>query len=316
MKETMSQAMHHSIIRQIEALQALQTRIIDSSFSEALELLAECRGRAILLGMKQSGLIGHKIAASWYETGLSTHMLNAAETWEENLSMVGGGDVIVMLSYSGKTPELLQLYPAIKQMGNKVIVITGDPNGAVAAQADVVLDASVEEHIVQGQQEPTVYTTVLLAIGDAVAEALFIRRLTSSPQAQQSDQKMVWVRDIVQKDNIASVSPDCKLKDVMQAMSSAGSPFCLVQESGVLCGVITDVGLRQSLTGNESLSGIYARHIMNGAPEFIQEKASAKEAWEQMTAQKVDVLVVKDQRLQVIGVLTAESFSDVDLTAS
>ena len=177
--QLVSDVMRNSVAGQIEALQALEARI-NGSFSAALELLAECRGRAIMFGMKQSGLVGQKIAATLYATGLSTHILNAAETWEDNLSMIGPGDVIVMLSYSGKTEELLRLYPAIRQMGNKVIAITGDPNGLVAEQADIVLDASVIESREEREQAPTTYTTVLLAIGDLLAETLIRRRMFSS----------------------------------------------------------------------------------------------------------------------------------------
>ena len=183
--------MRTSVAGQIEALTALKNRI-NGNFSAALELLAECRGRAIIFGMKQSGLVGQKMAATLHDTGLSTHLLNASETWEENLSMIGPGDVITMLSYSGKTPELLRLYPAIHKMGNKVIAITGDPEGPVAEQADIVLDASVTESREDREQAPTTYTTVLLAIGDLLAETLIRRRIFSSPEAQQSDQKMVW----------------------------------------------------------------------------------------------------------------------------
>ncbi|WP_422444066.1 MULTISPECIES: SIS domain-containing protein [unclassified Endozoicomonas] len=185
-----SDVMRNSVAGQIEALKSLEDRI-NGSFTAALELLAECRGRAILFGMKQSGLVGQKIAATLDATGLSTHILNAAETWEDNLSMIGPGDVIIMLSYSGRTGELLRLYPAIRQMGNKVIAITGDPAGPVAEQADIVLDASVVESREDREPAPTTYTTVLLAIGDLLAETLIRRRLFSSPEAQQSDQNVV-----------------------------------------------------------------------------------------------------------------------------
>jgi len=298
--------MHTSVDGQIEALQALATRI-NGSFSEALELLAECRGRAIMFGMQQSGLIGQKIAATLYATGLSTHILNAAETWEDNLSMIGPGDVIIMLSYSGKTEELLRLYPAIRQMGNKVIAITGDPNGPVAGQADIVLDASVVESRENREQAPTTYTTVLLAIGDLLAETLIRRRTYSSPEAQQSDQKMVWVRDLVDRSDLAVVSPDCDLKQVMKSMTDHSTSMCLVMEGDLLCGIIADGDLRRSLTGAESLQGITARNIMNGTPVCVQENISAEEARLLMQEQGINTVVVKDRDLRVVGLLSSDS---------
>ncbi len=306
--QLVSDVMRNSVAGQIEALQALEARI-NGSFSAALELLAECRGRAIMFGMKQSGLVGQKIAATLYATGLSTHILNAAETWEDNLSMIGPGDVIVMLSYSGRTEELLRLYPAIRQMGNKVIAITGDPNGPVAEQADIVLDASVVESREDREQAqaPTTYTTVLLAIGDLLAETLIRRRMFSSPEAQQSDQKMVWVRDVVLRGDLAVVSPDCSLRKVMQTMTSHRTNLCLVMEGDLLCGIITDGDLRRNLAGAESLQGIHARNIMNGAPICIQENISAEEARLLMKEQGIHTLVVKDRDQQVVGLLTIDS---------
>ncbi|WP_419534315.1 SIS domain-containing protein [Endozoicomonas sp.] len=304
--QLVSDVMRNSVAGQIEALHALEARI-NGSFSAALELLAECRGRAIMFGMKQSGLVGQKIAATLYATGLSTHILNAAETWEDNLSMIGPGDVIIMLSYSGRTEELLRLYPAIRQMGNKVIAITGDPAGPVAEQADIVLDASVVESREDREQAPTTYTTVLLAIGDLLAETLIRRRMFSSPEAQQSDQKMVWVRDVVQRGDLAVVSPDCSLRKVMQTMTSHRTNLCLVMEGDLLCGIITDGDLRRNLAGAESLQGIHARNIMNGTPICVQENISAEEARLLMKEQGIHTLVVKDRDQNVVGLLTIDS---------
>ncbi len=304
--QLVSEVMRNSVAGQIEALRSLEARI-NGSFSAALELLAECRGRAIMFGMKQSGLVGQKIAATLYATGLSTHILNAAETWEDNLSMIGPGDVIIMLSYSGRTEELLRLYPAIRQMGNKVIAITGDPGGPVAEQADIVLDASVIESREDREQAPTTYTTVLLAIGDLLAETLIRRRMFSSPEAQQSDQKMVWVRDVVQRGDLAVVSPDCSLRKVMQTMTSHRTNLCLVMEGDLLCGIITDGDLRRNLAGAESLQGIHARNIMNGTPICVQENISAEEARLLMKEQGIHTLVVKDRDQNVVGLLTIDS---------
>lgn len=301
-----SDVMRNSVAGQIEALKSLEARI-NGSFTAALELLAECRGRAILFGMKQSGLVGQKIAATLYATGLSTHILNAAETWEDNLSMIGPGDVIIMLSYSGRTEDLLRLYPAIRQMGNKVIAITGDPAGSVAGQADIVLDASVVESREDREQAPTTYTTVLLAIGDLLAETMIRRRLFSSPEAQQSDQKMLWVRDVVRRGDLAVVTPDCCLKQVMQTMTSHRTNLCLVMDGDLLCGIITDGDLRRNLAGAESLQGIKARNIMNGAPVCVQENNSAEEARLLLKEQGVHTLVVKDRDQNVVGLLTSDS---------
>ena len=303
-QQMISSLMRSSVAGQISALDKLLSRV-NGNYSKALELLAECRGRAILFGMKQSGLIGQKMAATLYETGLSTHILDPSQTWQDNLSMVGPGDVIIMLSYSGKTEELVRLYPSIREMGNKVIAITGDPEGPVAQKADIVLDASVEEEI--QDHAPTTYTTVLLAIGDLMAEALIFRRQNSSPAAQSSDQKMLWVRDIMNKDDIAAIMPESSLREVMQTMTRHRTNICVVMDGDNLSGIITDGDLRRNLAGAENLKDFKARDIMNSMPRCIQEKTSAEEAKEIMTSNQLHSLVVLDKNQKVTGILSIDS---------
>lgn len=305
-QQVISNIMRTSVAGQISALDTLMSRI-NGNFSEALELLAECRGRAILFGMKQSGLVGQKIAATLYKTGLSTHILNPSDTWQDNMSMIGPSDVIIMLSYTGKTEELVRLYPAIRQMGNKVIAITGDSHGPVALQADVVLDASVTEEREDREQAPTTYTTVLLAIGDLLAEAFLYRRKHSSVEAQTSDQKMVWVRDLMNSDNIAKVSPDSSLRTVMQTMTRHRTNICLVMHEQNLKGIITDGDLRRNLAGAENLKDFTATEIMNTLPKCIQEKTSADEAREIMETNRLHSLVVLNQDQNVAGILSIDS---------
>ncbi|OED45586.1 hypothetical protein ACH42_05015 [Endozoicomonas sp. (ex Bugula neritina AB1)] len=311
-QKTIPHIMRSSVKGQIKALDTLATRI-NGEFTTSLELLAECRGRIILFGMKQSGLVGQKIAASLYATGLSTHILDPADTWQDNLSMVGSGDIIVMLSYSGKTEELLRLYPSIRQMGNKIIAITGDPKGPVAMQADAVLDASVEENLEleEREQAPTTYTTVLLAIGDALAEALLYRRQSSSPEAQNSDQKMVWVRNLMNTSEIASVSPSSKLSDVMKTMTRYRTNLCLVKDDSRLSGIITDGDLRRNLAGAENISTIRALDIMNPSPISIQEKTSAEEARRIMIENSLHTLIVKNQDQTVVGLLNIDKINSI-----
>ena len=302
---TMSKGMKASVARQIRALQQLQGRI-NGEFTEAVQLLTSCRGRVIMLGMSQSGHIGRKIAATLYNAGLSCHLINPADAWHDNLSMVGSGDIIVMLSYSGMTEELIRLYPVIKHVGNKVIAITGDPKGPVAELADIVLDASVAEDLPDQKFAPTTYTTVLLAIGDLLAEALH-RFQVSDLEGLRKDQKITWVRNIMSADNYGRISPDSKISDVMQAMTATGSKICLVMDGDDLTGVITDGDLRRGLSGVDSLSGMTARNIMNGAPISIKEEASASDARALMATNKVRALVVQDAHNHVIGVVTIDA---------
>ena len=302
---TLSEGMKASVARQIGALQQLQGRI-NGEFTEAIKLLTSCRGRVIMLGMSQSGHIGRKIAATLYNAGLSCHLINPADAWHDNLSMVGSGDIIIMLSYSGMTEELIRLYPVVKHVGNKVIAITGDPKGPVAEQADIVLDASVIEDLPDQKHAPTTYTTVLLAIGDLLAEALQ-QFQASDLEGLRKDQKITWVRNIMSTDNFGRIAPDSKISDVMQAMTATGSKICLVMDGDDLAGVITDGDLRRGLSGVDSLSGMTARNIMNGAPISIKEEASASDAKALMDKSKIRALVVQDSHNHVIGVVTIDA---------
>ena len=302
---TMCEGMKASIYRQIEALKHLEERI-NGEFTKTVQLLTQCRGRVIMFGMSQSGHIGRKIATTLYTAGLSCHLINPSDAWHDNLSMVGNGDIIVMLSYSGNTEELVRLYPAIKEMGNKVIAITGDPQGTVAAQADIVLDASVIETREDREHAPTTYHTVLLAIGDLLAEALH-RFQNTDLVGLQKDQKIAWVRNILESVNYGCVSPDSNVQEVMQAMTASGSKFCLVMEGSDLAGVITDGDLRRGLSGVDTLSGISARNIMNGTPICIKEEASVSDAKAIMDKNKIWALVVQDAQNSVIGVVTIDA---------
>ena len=301
----MSEGMKASISRQIQALEQLQQRI-NGEFTEVIDLLIRCRGRVIMLGMSQSGHIGRKIAATLYNAGLSCHLINPADAWHDDLSMVGSGDIIIMLSYSGMTEELVRLYPVIKHMGNKVIAITGNPKGPVAAEADIVLDASVVEDPADKEHAPTTYTTVLLAIGDLLAEALH-RFQSVDHEGLKKDQKIAWVRNIMSADNFGRITPDGKIGEVMQAMTATGSKICLVMEGEDLDGVITDGDLRRGLSGVDSLSGLVARNIMNGAPITIREEASVVDAKDLMDKNKIRALVVQDAQNHVIGVVTIDA---------
>lgn len=305
LEATMSEGMKASINRQIEALKHLEERI-NGEFTETVELLTQCRGRVIMFGMSQSGHIGQKIATTLYTSGLSCHLINPSDAWHDKLSMIGNGDIIVMLSYSGNTEELVRLYPAIKEMGNKVIAITGDPQGAVAAQADIILDASVIETREDREHAPTTYHSVLLAIGDLLAEALH-RFQNIDLVGLQKDQKIVWVRNILESVNYGRVGPDSNVQEVMQAMTSSGSKFCLVMEGSDLAGVITDGDLRRGLSGVDTLSGISARNIMNGTPICIKEEASVSDAKAIMDKNKIWALVVQDSQNSVIGVVTIDA---------
>ena len=298
-------AMRASVVRQIKALERLEERI-NGNFLEALALLTGCRGRVILFGMSQSGLIGQKIAATLYNAGLSSHLINPSDAWHDQFSMVGVGDIIIMLSYSGKTPELMRLYPGIQRMGNKVIAITGDPRGPVAEQADIVLDASVSESPEEREFAPTTYTTVLLTIGDLMTEAL-CRYQAVHQTALSKDQKIAWVRNVMNPSGYGTVTPDSNVGEVMQAMTSSGTKICLVMDKDSLCGIITDGDLRKRLSCVDSLGGLSAKDIMNSTPVGIRGEASVVEAKNLMEKHHIWALVVQDSGNQVIGTVTIEA---------
>src|SRR6266851_6255718 len=229
------------------AILALVDRI-DERFDQAINLLRQCRGRVILTGMGKSGIICQKIAATLTSTGTAALFLHPAEARHGDLGVIQGDDVVVALSYSGETDELLRLLESIRRLGAKLIAITGDPSSTLAQAADVALDCSVAKEACPMNLVPTASTTAALAIGDALAMTLLVEKgfkaedFASLHPGGKLGKRLMRVESLMHSGKQCPVvRADTRMRDVIYEMSSKGLGMtCVVDEGDVLLGVITD----------------------------------------------------------------------------
>jgi len=293
-----------------DSLEALRSRLGDE-FAVAVDLLKSCSGRIVFAGMGKSGLVCRKIAATFASTGTPSLFLHPAEGGHGDLGMLARGDVLVAVSNSGETQELIRLLPAVKRLGIPIISMTGGPSSTLAARADVVLDISVTEEACPLNLAPTASTTVTMALGDALAVALLeARGFTEDDFAffhpiGALGRRLLTVSEIMHVgDEIPRVSLETTVRDALFVITSKQLGFTTVQDGGDrLLGIITDGDLRRSLEmGTDPLS-LTAGEIMTRSPKFINPEALAAKALQLMESSKITSLVILDRDERVAGVL-------------
>jgi arabinose-5-phosphate isomerase len=294
-----------------QALLALVPRL-DARFDEAADLLLHCSGRVIVTGMGKSGLIGRKIAATLASTGTPAYFLHAAEGVHGDLGMVARGDVVVALSNSGETDEVLAILPLLKRLGIPIVLLTGNPRSTLARQCDVVLDVGVAEEACPMNLAPTCSTTAALAMGDALAMVLLdLRGLRPEdfailhPGGALGWRALVQVRDLMHTgEQVPRVREDVGLKDVILEMTQKGlGVTTVVDGAGRLIGVITDGDLRRLHLQAGSIDGLRAGDVGSRQPKLIAAEDLAAKALEVMERFKITSLVILDAEQHPVGIL-------------
>ena len=302
-----------AISEQGKALNELSERV-GTEFVTAVELILSCKGRVIISGMGKSGLIGKKIAATLASTGTRSFFMHPGEAFHGDLGMVRYdefADVVVLISYSGETDEVLKLIPSLKNFGNKIIGITGGLSSTLANNADVVLDASVKEEVCPNNLAPTTSTTAALAIGDALAVALIKARnfqpldfARYHPGGPLGRRLLTRVSDVMKKDNMPFVDNNTSLHDVLIAMTQSRTGLALIVRKGnVLEGIITDGDLRRFMLKNNSIHGVTASDIMTKNPVGISKSEMLNQAELIMKEKHIKCLVVLNEKNIVEGLL-------------
>ncbi|GBE03802.1 arabinose 5-phosphate isomerase KdsD [bacterium BMS3Abin09] len=311
MKEFIEQAKK---ILQIEAkaVSALVDRI-DERFVDAIEIIYSCTGKIVVTGMGKSGLIGKKIAATFASTGTPAFFLNPAEGSHGDIGMVTKGDVVLMISNSGETAEIVTIIPTLKRMDMKIIAMTGNPNSLLARSADVSLDVSVEEEACPMGLAPTASTTAALAMGDALAITLLNKRGFTAedfalihPGGSLGRKLILTVSDIMHTGtDIPVVSTDTFMKDAIIEISSKRLGITAVVDSGKkLKGVLTDGDLRRGLEKwGEGLFSLKAEEVMTLNSKTVNTKILAAKALAIMEKHSITCLVVSDGGEKVDGVI-------------
>ena len=302
------------IALEAEAVAALAERI-DESFVHACETLLGCRGRVVVVGMGKSGHIGGKIAATLASTGTPAFFVHPGEASHGDLGMITPDDVVLAISNSGTTTEILTILPIIKRMGVKLISMTGNVNSELAQQSDVALDISVEKEACPLNLAPTASTTVTLAMGDALAVALLKSRgfteedfARSHPGGRLGRRLLLYVKDIMHSgDQLPVVNEDTSLREALLMMSGKGLGMsAVVNTCQQLVGIYTDGDLRRTLEQGVDVYSASIREVMTAKPVTTHQDRLAAEAVQLMRDRKINGLFVVDENDHVLGALNMQ----------
>jgi len=294
------------------AILALVDRL-DERFDQAVQLLLECKGRVILTGMGKSGIICQKIAATLSSTGTASFFMHPAEAMHGDLGVIRGDDVVIALSYSGETDELLRLLERIRRLGAKLVAITGRAVSTLAQSADVALDCSVTEEACPMNLVPTASTTAALAIGDALAMTLLVEKgfrqedFASLHPGGKLGKRLMRVEALMHcGKHCPIVRTDTRMRDVIYEMSSKGLGMtCVVDDDDTLLGIITDGDLRRRMERGTEILDLTAGDMMTRHPITVAPDTLAAEALNIMEQRKITAIVVADigQPGRVAGVV-------------
>ena len=293
------------------AVQALIQRL-DGGFADAVDLLYDCKGKVVVSGMGKSGLIGQKIAATMASTGTPSFFLHPAEGLHGDLGMLARRDVLIAISNSGETQEILQLLPFMERMGIAVVGITGRKGSTLAKNSAVALDVSVAEEACPMGLAPTASTTATLAMGDALAVALLEKRgfkeqdfAQFHPGGTLGRRLLVKVRDLMHRGQEVPQVMETVLAPVAILEMSAKKlgMTTVVDRAGALLGVITDGDLRRFLQQGGDFSKITAGSLASRRPKLIGPDELAAKAVEMMERHSITTLVVADNAKRIVGVV-------------
>jgi arabinose-5-phosphate isomerase len=284
---------------------------LDGGFTTALEMLRGCRGRVVVTGMGKSGIIARKVAATFSSTGTAAIFLHAAEAVHGDLGVVQTDDVVVALSYSGETNELIRLLEAIRRIGAKLISLTGQPDSTLGLASDVTLSCAVAEEACPMNLAPTASTTATLAMGDALAMALAqlkgfgVEHFAHLHPGGRLGRRLMRAEALMQAgDALPRVGPGTLMPDVIHEMSSKRLGMtCVVDAAGRLEGVVTDGDLRRHMRPGTNLLEMAARDVMTKRPVTIGRHMLAVEALRLMEQRKITAVVVVDESGAAEGVL-------------
>ncbi|MBK8580158.1 MAG: KpsF/GutQ family sugar-phosphate isomerase [Candidatus Accumulibacter sp.] len=294
-----------------EAVLALIDRI-DSDFLQALRLILNCRGRVVVSGMGKSGHVGRKIASTLASTGTPAYFVHPAEASHGDLGMITRDDVLIALSNSGESAELLMIVPIIKRQGAKLISLTGNAQSTLAIEADVHLDAAVKQEACPLNLAPTASTTAVLALGDALAVALLDSRgfgaedfARSHPGGSLGRRLLTHVRDVMRVGRaVPEVVPATTLPDAILEMSRGGIGMtAVVSPEHRVIGIVTDGDLRRAFARNLDLRALTVSDIMGREPRAIGPERLAVEAVEMMEQHRINQLPVVDETGILVGAL-------------
>ena len=296
--------------QQGETLLDLAATFNKAQYKLALSLMIQCKGHVIICGMGKSGHVGRKISATLASTGTPSFFVHPAEAFHGDLGMITPDDVVVLISNSGETDEVLKLIPSLKNFGNRIIAITGGMKSTLAKNADAVLEIKIQGESCPNNLAPTTSTTLTMAIGDALASALMNKRnfmpndfARFHPGGSLGRRLLTRLKDVMST-NLTRVNKTTSLKEVIVGMTKDQHGIALVMEGETLIGVITDGDLRRAMTRQDfNLDTFQAQDIMTRSPITAPMHAMLSDAEELMRNHQIKQLLILNNNSQPVGIL-------------
>ncbi|MGR2826300.1 KpsF/GutQ family sugar-phosphate isomerase [Acinetobacter sp. 1124_18A] len=296
-----------------QAIDVLATQINDS-FNQACEILLQCKGRVVITGMGKSGHIGRKMAATFASTGTPSFFMHPGEAGHGDLGMLVRGDVLIAISNSGKSDEIMMLMPLIKHLGVPLITISRTDKGPMPQNADIALTLGESDEACPLGLAPTSSTTATLVLGDALAVALLEARgftaddfARSHPAGALGKRLLLHVKHLMHTgDELPKVSPDTPMNQVLYEISNKRLGLTtIVDEQEHLLGIFTDGDLRRLIDKQQGFDvNLPVSEVMTKKPSTISQEARAVEALQQLNLKKISQFVVVDDQNKVIGVIS------------
>ncbi|ECQ3593923.1 KpsF/GutQ family sugar-phosphate isomerase [Campylobacter jejuni] len=303
--------------KEAQAILDLATNL-DENFNQAVNLMLNTKGRCIVSGMGKSGHIGAKIAATLASTGTPSFFIHPGEALHGDLGMLTSEDVLIAISNSGETEEILKIIPAIKKREIPLIVMCGKKNSTLVKQGDIFLNIAVEKEACPLQLAPMSSTTATLVMGDALAAALMkVRNFKPDdfalfhPGGSLGRKLLTKVKDLMVSSNLPIVHPDTEFNDLVDVMTSGKLGLCVVLENEKLVGIITDGDLRRALKASDKPRFDFkAKEIMSINPKVVDADAMASEAEGIMLKYKIkEIIVGKEEK--VVGIIQLYAIGNV-----
>ncbi|MBO5732195.1 MAG: KpsF/GutQ family sugar-phosphate isomerase [Alistipes sp.] len=300
----------NTVHAEAQALAALENSL-GEEFLRAVDIILNCRGKLIVTGMGKSGHIACKIAATLASTGTPSFFLHPAEAFHGDLGMISKEDVVLALSYSGETDEILKIIPFVHENGNRLIAMTGKPQSSLARNADVHLDIMVREEACILRLAPTSSTTAQLAMGDALATALMrAREFTAMdfarlhPGGSLGRRLLMTVGHVMRKEDLPVVAPDCTATEMIHRISKGGLGLIVICDGEEILGIVTDGDVRRAMERYRAeFFNIKAMDIATRSPKCIAASQKLIEAEKLMTEKKINSLLVTTAQGRLEGVI-------------
>ncbi|MDB5001074.1 MAG: arabinose-5-phosphate isomerase [Mucilaginibacter sp.] len=293
---------------EIESLQHVAA-MIDEQFSHVAKAILNAKGRLVVCGMGKSGHVGRKISATFTSTGTPSFFMHPSEAFHGDLGMIAADDIVLLISYSGETEEVLKIIPFLKWNKNKFIAVTGNPNSTLAKNADFCLNVHVKQEACPLELAPTSSTTATLVMGDALAVALMTLREFSPadfarfhPGGRLGRKLLVKVKDLMRTDALPFIESDATFTQLVLRMSEGKLGMVIVGSASKVEGVITDGDLRRGLVKYPNIQSLPITEIMNGNPIMVDESELVYEAEELMMERKITTLLIRNAGNWVTGI--------------